>query len=77
MWEISLVVFVKAELWYKMNHVAKTDIAKGFINLVGNKGGIAYSFNLCERVFTVVSCHLTHKAARLQQRNLMMSELVQ
>lgn len=77
MWEICLMVFVKKELLHEVNHVNKISIAKGFGGMFGNKGGVAYSFNLRDRYFNFICCHLIHKIHKYQLRNLMISELVQ
>jgi len=60
MWEIFIVVFVKQYLIDEISLVKKESIAKGKLNLIGNKGVVAYSFVLRERIFNFIGCHLRH-----------------
>lgn len=52
-------------------------MAKGKFDVVGNKGGVAYSFVLCDKTFNIIGCHLAHGQTMVKKRNQMMSNLVQ
>jgi hypothetical protein len=54
------MIFVKNELSSEVTHVTKETIAKGKLNIIGNKGAVAYSFVLRDRVFNFYGCHLRH-----------------
>jgi hypothetical protein len=44
--------------------------------MVGNKGGIAYSFVFRDKLFNVIGCHLKHGQDKSIKRDEMMSALV-
>ena len=60
MWEMLLVIFVKKHLIDEITHVKRESIAKGQLNLIGNKGAVASSFVFRERIFNFLGCHLRH-----------------
>ena len=76
MWEMFIVIFVKKELRKEIFNVKKQDIAQGQYGLVGNKGCVAYSFQLRDRIFNFISCHLKHGEENLEKRNKQSSEIV-
>ena len=64
MWEMFLICFVKKELLPHVSKVKQAINAKGknvLVSTIGNKGAIAYSFMLKNRLFNIVACHLQHK----------------
>ena len=60
MWEMFLVIFIKQPLKQSVTKVKSDKIAKGFAKTIGNKGGVAYSFMLQNRMFNFVATHLRH-----------------
>jgi hypothetical protein len=60
MFEMFLMIFVKKELAGDVTKVVQTHIEKGFMGVVGNKGCVAYSFKLKNRLFNVIGTHLRH-----------------
>ena len=77
MWEMFLICFIKAPLKQNVTKVKTKDIAKGFAKTIGNKGGVAYSFMLQNRMFTFIATHLRHGQKREADRNEMASQLIQ
>ena len=69
MYEMFLLVFIKRELSTEVSKVEQTYLAKGFGGFVGNKGGIAYSFTIKNRLFNFIACHLRHGQAKEAERN--------
>lgn len=53
-----IAIFVKIDLRKEISDIKKTFIVKGKYNLIGNKGCVAYSFVLRDRVFNFINCHL-------------------
>ena len=76
MWEMFIVVFVKEKLRNEITYVKKESIAKGKLNLIGNKGTVAYSFVLRDRIFNFMGCHLRHGQKKFELRNKMASEVI-
>lgn len=60
MWEMFIAVFVKKDLRKEIHEIKKTYLAKGQMGLIGNKGAVAYSFILRNRVFNFIGVHLKH-----------------
>lgn len=60
MWEMFVAVWVKKDLRKEIQNITKTYIAKGQMNIVGNKGTVAYSFVLRDRTFNFINVHLKH-----------------
>jgi hypothetical protein len=58
MWEMFIVIFVKKELRKEIQDIKKCILAKGKFGYVGNKGCVAYSFVMRDRVFNFIACHL-------------------
>ena len=73
MWEMFLICFIKAPLKSSVTKVKTKDIAKGFAKTLGNKGGIAYSFMLNNRMFNIIATHLRHGQNKEDERNEMAS----
>ena len=76
MWEMWLVCFVKTQ---HKNHLARVrcqELAKGIGGILGNKGGIAASFTLYNRLFNIVATHLSAKPGKIKERNDMSSALI-
>lgn len=46
------------------------------VQTLGNKGAVAYSFSLANKIFTVIAPHLQHKAEKQDKRNEMACELI-
>ena len=77
MWEMFLICFIKQSLKPNVTKVKTSNIAKGFAKTIGNKGGVAYSFMLQNRMFNFIATHLRHGQNRQDERNEMASQLVQ
>ena len=60
MWEMWIAVFVKSNIKKEIQDVKKHSLAKGKFDMIGNKGGVAYSFVLRDRIFNFIGCHLKH-----------------
>jgi len=69
MYEMFLIIFVKAKLSKDVSKVNSTYLQKGFMGVVGNKGAIAYSFTLKNRLFNFIAVHLRHGQAKEAERN--------
>lgn len=69
MWEIGLFVFTTKDLIPYISRVEQKDLSAGFLNVVGNKGGLLISFELMETRFAFVGAHLKHGEKNLQIRN--------
>ena len=54
------------------------ELPKGIAGILGNKGGIAASFMIYNRLFNIVATHLSAGAsiAKMRSRNEMSSELI-
>ena len=64
MYQMFLVVFIRQPLLKDVSRVTCQKNAKGkniLFTVVGNKGGLCYSFVLGNRVFNIIGCHLQHK----------------
>jgi GH24 family phage-related lysozyme (muramidase) len=46
------------------------------MNIVGNKGGVAYSFQLKNRLFNFIAAHLRHGQSKEAERDQMAQQLV-
>ena len=71
-----LVCFVKT---HHKNHLARVrtqELPKGIGGILGNKGGIATSFMLYNRLFNIVATHLSAKPGKINERNDMSSALI-
>ena len=75
-WEMFIVIFVKKDLRKEIQDVKKQSIAKGQMQLVGNKGCVAYSFVLRDRVFNFICCHLKHGQDTEEKRNKEASQIL-
>jgi hypothetical protein len=51
-------------------------LAKGKFGYVGNKGCVAYSFVMRDRVFNFIACHLQHGQDKIEKRNKMAAEIL-
>ena len=70
-----LVVYVKYEFRSDLANINAETIAKGFKNVIGNKGGLALNFTLKNRNFNFIATHLRHGQNNEDKRNEMASEL--
>ena len=69
MWEIALMVFSSEDLVPHISRVKCKNLSTGFMNIVGNKGGLMISFELMETKFAFIGVHLKHEAKNIQVRN--------
>ena len=76
MWEMWLVCFIKRKYAPQVTKIRNTYIAKGIGNMIGNKGGVAQSFMIQNRLFNFIAVHLKHGQNKSHKRNDMASELI-
>lgn len=69
MFEMFLIAFIRRELATDVSKVKQTTLEKGWMNIVGNKGGVAYSFQLKNRLFNFIACHLRHGQSKEAERD--------
>ena len=60
MWQMFLVVYIKFDYRADVTNVNAQVIAKGFKNVIGNKGGLALNFTYKNRAFNFIATHLRH-----------------
>ena len=73
MWEMWLVCFIKTKYKRDVTKVRSLAIAKGIGKMVGNKGGVAQSFMVQNRLFNFIAVHLKHGQDKQEKRNEMAS----
>lgn len=69
MWEMALIVFLSKPLIPHVCHIEKKELTAGFLNLVGNKGGLMIAFDLMDSKMAFIGVHLKHGQKNLEQRN--------
>ena len=69
MYEMFMIIFVRKELSNDVSKVVSTYLQKGLWGVVGNKGGIAYSFTLKNRLFNFIAVHLRHGQSKEGERD--------
>ena len=60
MFEMFIIAFIRRGLATDVSKVKQVALEKGWMNIVGNKGGVAYSFLLKNRLFNFIATHLRH-----------------
>ena len=72
--------FIKAKHYTSVTKFSSAQLAKGYGRLssgknhaFGNKGGVAASFMVYNRLFNVIAVHLKHDFENYEQRNKMAS----
>lgn len=60
MFEMYIIIYVRRELIPDVKKVTATRLEKGLWGMVGNKGAVAYSFKIKNRLFNFIACHLRH-----------------
>uniref|UniRef100_A0A7S1XEN9 Inositol polyphosphate-related phosphatase domain-containing protein n=1 Tax=Compsopogon caeruleus TaxID=31354 RepID=A0A7S1XEN9_9RHOD len=73
---ILLLVFVKSEHEAHLQDVMMTDAGTGFLNMGGNKGGVAARFTLYDMNISCVSCHLAAHEKNVDRRNQDVAEVI-
>lgn len=63
-----LVVFVHKDQAPFLTNVQGKYFATGVMNYVGNKGGLLLQFNLFERAFCIINCHLPSGVDKADKR---------
>lgn len=71
-----LIIFVKKEYSSQVTKIHSNSIAKGVGNFLGNKGGVAKSFMIRNRLFSFIAVHLKHGQNKSDARNEMASQLM-
>ncbi|EGG17143.1 inositol 5-phosphatase [Cavenderia fasciculata] len=67
--KMRLVVFVKKEHYYKINHIERESEATGVAGIYGNKGATAISFKFLESSFLFINSHFAAHQEKIEQRN--------
>ena len=76
MFEMFQIAFIRRELATDVSKVKQVALEKGWMNIVGNKGGVAYSFQLKNRLFNFIAVHLRHGQSKEAERDQMAQQLV-
>lgn len=58
LWGICLLIYIDIKLVNYISNPNKFIKPLGFANILGNKGGLIYSFNLFHLKFCIINCHL-------------------
>lgn len=66
---IHLIVFIKSEHKNIITKIGTGSVKTGFINLLGNKGGVGIWFNFYGVSFLIINSHLAAGQANTQKRN--------
>jgi hypothetical protein len=74
MWEMFMVAYVHKRDILRCNSVETNLLALGVMNIIGNKGALIIKFNLYDRSFLFLNCHLVAGAWKGTQRCDMMSD---
>lgn len=69
MFQMFLLVFVKNDLYNLIDDISVETKPMGFAKIIGNKGGMAISFNMAGFRFTILNCHLAPKPHKVLERN--------
>jgi len=69
MWEMALFVFCQKELNTFITRIEKKELTAGFLNIVGNKGGLLISFEIMETRIAIAGVHLRHGQKHVKDRN--------
>lgn len=73
---IMVFVFVRKNHVPFVSNVQLSYAATGFLNAVGNKGGVAARFLLYNRTISCVACHLAAHTANVERRNQDFADVV-
>ena len=73
MWEMWLVCYIRSDLKHEVTKIRNGSIAKGVGKMIGNKGGVAQSFMLKNRMFNFIAVHLKHGQNKSDKRDEMAS----
>jgi len=65
---IHVMVFLHRHLWRYCSDIRTAQVATGFGNVVGNKGGTQVGFNLGSTSILVVNAHLAAHAGKMKER---------
>lgn len=68
LWEISLVVFARKDIAYKVTCREAATVACGVGDVLGNKGGASVFFRYEDTTICFVTCHLAARAERIKER---------
>ncbi|XP_016405484.1 phosphatidylinositol 3,4,5-trisphosphate 5-phosphatase 2A [Sinocyclocheilus rhinocerous] len=69
LWNIKIVVLVKAEHENRISHVGMSSVKTGIVCFQGNKGAVGVSFMFNGTSFGFVNCHLTSGNEKIHRRN--------
>ncbi len=75
MWEMALLIFLCRPMLGLVSAIEKRELTAGFLNLVGNKGGLLIAFDLMDTRLAVVGVHLRHGQKSFRKRNSTVWEL--
>ena len=77
LWEIRLIIIAKQEHMPKITNIQQGSKATGFMNVLGNKGGLAVSFMCNETSLCFIGTHLAAHEEKMGQRKQNVIEIVQ
>ncbi|XP_068122660.1 phosphatidylinositol 3,4,5-trisphosphate 5-phosphatase 2 isoform X2 [Hyperolius riggenbachi] len=69
LWNIKIVVLVRAEHENRITHISTSSVKTGIANTLGNKGAVGISFMFNGTSFGFVNCHLTSGNEKTARRN--------
>ncbi|KAM9319728.1 phosphatidylinositol 3,4,5-trisphosphate 5-phosphatase 2 [Gastrophryne carolinensis] len=69
LWNIKIVVLVRAEHENRITHISTSSVKTGIANTLGNKGAVGISFMFNGTSFGFVNCHLTSGSEKTARRN--------
>ncbi|XP_073468741.1 phosphatidylinositol 3,4,5-trisphosphate 5-phosphatase 2 isoform X2 [Aquarana catesbeiana] len=69
LWNIKIVVLVRAEHENRITHISTSSVKTGIANTLGNKGAVGISFMFNGTSFGFVNCHLTSGNEKTNRRN--------
>jgi phosphatidylinositol-3,4,5-trisphosphate 5-phosphatase 2 len=69
LWKIRLAVFVRVRDLHRISNVRSDSVGTGIANMLGNKGGVAVSFDMDQTSFCFVGCHLASGTEHCTRRN--------
>ena len=76
MWEMWLVCYIRSDMKHDVTKIRSGSIAKGVGKMIGNKGGVAQSFMVKNRLFNFIAVHLKHGQNKSEKRDEMASQLI-
>jgi len=73
---IHVMVFLHRHLWRYCSDIRTAQVATGFANFVGNKGGTQIGFNLGRTSMLFVNAHLAAHAGKMKERTMSLARIL-